>query len=56
MDISDFEKIKSRFMEADTDSKIEMYISTEGLNQSQYKELLKHFPLEELGKLERALS
>ena len=55
MEIQAFNKLKSRFIAADTDAKIEMYIEAEDLTQSQYKELLKIFPLKDLHKLETAL-
>ena len=37
------------------DQKIDIYVSTEGLTQEQYKQLLRLFPLEHLSKLEDAL-
>lgn len=52
---NDFEKIKAEFENADTDTKVEIYVNSEGLSQEQYKELLRHFPLNELHKLEQAL-
>ncbi|MBS5794664.1 MAG: hypothetical protein ACLUCH_03630 [Lachnospirales bacterium] len=56
MEIMAFEKFKEDFINADTDKKIEMYISAEDLTQYQYKELLKVFPYSEIGKLEKALA
>ena len=56
MEIIDFMNMKKKFADADVDSKINMYISAEGLSQTQYRELLQLFPLNELGKLEAALS
>lgn len=56
MDQQEFEDIKTRFKIADVDTKIDMYIGIDGLTQSQYKELLKLFPLEALNKLEEALA
>lgn len=50
-----FEEVKQRFMKADIDGKISIYTSTAGLSVEQFKELLKHFPLQHLDKLERAL-
>ena len=50
-----FNMLKSRFNAADTDAKIEMYVEAEDLTQSQYKELLKMFPLKDLHRLEAAL-
>nr|WP_317359931.1 sulfite exporter TauE/SafE family protein [uncultured Tyzzerella sp.] len=56
MELMEFQKFKEDFINADTDKKIEMYISTEGLTQYQYKELLKAFPYNEIDKLEKALA
>lgn len=50
-----FDEVKQRFIQADVDGKIEIYTSTAGLTVEQFKELLKHFPLQHLDKLERAL-
>ena len=55
MEIQNFETYKITFRHADTDTKIKMYVEAEGLTQSQYKELLRLFPLSDLDKLERAL-
>ncbi len=51
-----FNKFKEDFINADTDKKVEMYISAEGLTQYQYRELLKEFPYNEIDKLEKALA
>lgn len=56
MNINEFIKLKERFIDADTEEKIELYISAEDLTQFQYRELLKEFPLNELNRLERALT
>ena len=56
MELTAFEKMKKQFTEADVDTKINMYIEAEGLSQTQYKELLRLFPLNELSKLEEALA
>ena len=56
MELSAFENMKARFREADVDTKIDMYIGAEGLSQTQYKELLRLFPLNELNRLEEALA
>ncbi len=56
MELMKFQRFKEDFINADTDKKIEMYISTEGLTQYQYKELLKEFPYSEIDKLEKALA
>ena len=55
MNQNEFENYRTSFQEADVDNKIEMYASAEGLTQDQYKELLRFFPLTELGRLEKAL-
>ncbi len=51
----EFEKIKMKFINGNTQEKINIYVNAEGLSQGQYKELLRAFPLEELSKLEDAL-
>lgn len=56
MELMEFKEFKEEFINADTDKKIEMYISTEGLTQHQYKELLREFPYNEIDKLEKALA
>jgi len=55
MEIAAFETLKTRFRLANTDDKINIYVESEGLTQAQYKELLRLFPLQDLGKLEAAL-
>ena len=55
MELTAFESLKAQFQKADLDTKIDMYISAEGLSQTQYRELLKLFPLSELKRLEEAL-
>jgi len=47
--------MKVKFRNADTDTKISMYVNAEDLSQTQYKELLRLFPMQELSKLEAAL-
>ena len=56
MELTKFEDMKKEFSEADIDTKIDMYIEAEGLSQTQYKELLQLFPLNELYRLEEALA
>jgi len=56
MELVDFMNMKEQFAAADVDSKIDMYVSVQGLTQTQYRELLQLFPLNELGRLEAALS
>ncbi|MCL1845847.1 MAG: hypothetical protein FWF77_08080 [Defluviitaleaceae bacterium] len=55
MENSAFEGLKTRFKTAGTDEKIRIYVESEELTQSQYKELLHLFPLSDLHKLEAAL-
>lgn len=56
MELQAFLSLKERFKQADTEEKIDIYLDTEGLTQTQYRELLLLFPREELYKLERALA
>ena len=51
-----FEEIKTRFINAGLDEKIEIYTTTSGLTVEQFKELLRHFPLQHLDKLEKAMA
>lgn len=51
-----FEEIKQRFINSDVDGKVQIYTTTQGLSVEQFKELLKHFPLQHLDKLERAMA
>ena len=55
MELTAFESMKVKFRNADTDTKISMYVNAEDLSQTQYKELLRLFPMQELSKLEAAL-
>lgn len=55
MELKAFEALKATFRSADTDAKIDMYINANNLSQTQYKELLRLFPLNELYRLEAAL-
>ncbi len=52
---AEFNKIKERFINADLDGKIKIYTTTQGLSVEEFKELLRHFPLQHLDKLERAM-
>ncbi|HZK00681.1 MAG TPA: hypothetical protein VFC79_11765 [Tissierellaceae bacterium] len=54
-DNSNFQHILERFKEANLDQKIDLYTSVKGLSVEQYKELLKYFPIKELGRLEQAM-
>ena len=54
-DKENFEHILSRFKEADLEGKIDIYTSVKGLSVEQFKELLKYFPIKELGRLEQLM-
>ena len=56
MDTTTFKQITDEFIAADLERKIELYVNTEGLTQYQYRELLRMFPLNELHRLEEALT
>jgi len=56
MEIQGFEILKKRFCAADTDTKINIYVEADDLTQSQYRELLRLFPLKDLHQLEKALA
>lgn len=55
MEMADFEKVLEQFQKEDVEGMIDMYISTEGLTQDQYKSMLKFFPIGEIPRLEAAL-
>ena len=56
MKLVEFEMLKRQFVQGDTDKKIEIYLTAHNATQEQYLELLRLFPVEELGRLERELS
>ncbi len=53
--MTDFEQVKTSFINADLDEKIKIYTTTEGLTVAEFKELLKYYPIQHLSKLEKAL-
>lgn len=55
MSTVNFEEIKTKFINADLDEKIHIYTTTEGLTVSEFKELLRYYPIQHLSKLEKAL-
>ena len=55
MQTLEFDQVKREFAQSNVSNKIKLYVESEGLTQDQYRELLRMFPLEELGKLEEAL-
>ena len=56
MELTAFESLKKQFRDADVETKINIYVEAQGLSQTQYKELLMLFPLNELNRLEEALA
>ncbi|MDK2563009.1 hypothetical protein QOZ84_05585 [Romboutsia sedimentorum] len=55
MSTINFEEVKTKFINADLDEKIRIYTTTEGLSVTEFKELLKYYPIQYLSKLEKAL-
>ncbi len=53
---ANFEEIKQRFINADLNGKIQIYTTTTGLTVEEFKELLRHFPIQHLNKLEKAMA
>ena len=54
-DQQNFEHILESFKEASLEGKIDIYTSVRGLSVEQFKELLKYFPIKELGRLEKVM-
>lgn len=50
-----FEHVLERFKAASLDQKIDIYTSVRGLSVEQFKELLRYFPIKELGRLEKLM-
>lgn len=50
-----FEQLKQKFINASVDEKIDIYTSATGLTVEQFKELLRHFPVQHFDKLEKAV-
>ncbi len=55
MDNVNFQQLLAQFQAVDTNEKINLYVTAEGLSQEQYKELLRFYPYNEIDKLEAAL-
>lgn len=55
MELMEFQKLKETFKTAEVDKKINIYTTSQGLTQSQYRELLQYFPVNEIPALEAAL-
>ncbi len=56
MEKDDFIKLKLKFAQTDVAGKIAIYTETPGLSATQYKELLRMYPIEKLEELETALA
>ena len=56
MQKDDFIKLKLKFAQTDLNGKIAIYTETPDLSASQYKELLRMYPIDHLNELERALA
>ena len=56
MQKDDFIKLKLKFAQADVAEKIAIYTETPGLSTTQYKELLRMYPMERLNELETTLA
>lgn len=55
MNTAEFVSLKERFEKADTEEKINIYVNTEGLDVAQYTALLRVFPRDKLGELDKRL-
>ncbi len=55
MNVKEFNAVRTKFEKANVTDKIKIYTSQEGLTESQYKQLLRKFPIEHLDQLEAAL-
>ncbi|MBQ7759168.1 hypothetical protein [Anaerotignum sp.] len=56
MQKDDFIKLKLKFAQSDVAGKIAIYTETPGLSATQYKELLRMYPIDRLNELETALA
>ena len=56
MQKDDFIKLKLKFAQTDLSGKIAIYTETPDLSASQYKELLRMYPIDHLNELEQALA
>ncbi len=55
MNISEFQNFKIKFQSANVEEKIKMYVEVRGINENQYKELLRMFPIDKIHLLEEVL-
>ena len=56
MQKDDFIKLKLKFAQTDLNGKIAIYTETPDISASQYKELLRMYPIDHLNELEQALA
>lgn len=56
MQKDDFIRLKLKFAQTDVAGKIAIYTETPGLSATQYKELLRMYPVDRLTELETALA
>ena len=56
MNFKEFKSLQEEFKKASIPNKIKLYTQTEELEEAQYKQLLRDFPVEHLAELERELN
>lgn len=56
MDKKIFNKFLESFRDAPVEQKIDLYCTTTDLTEDQYMILLKNFPMNQIGKLEKVLN
>lgn len=56
MNFKEFKLLQEEFKKASVPKKIKLYTETEELEEAQYKQLLKDFPIDHLAELERELN
>lgn len=56
MQKDDFIRLKLKFAQTDVAGKIAIYTETPGLSATQYKELLRMYPVDRLSELEAVLA
>ncbi len=55
MNFKEFKSLKEKFQKSSTENKIKLYVGNDDLSETQYKQLLKEFPLDKLDDLEKAI-
>ncbi|MFW6015457.1 MAG: hypothetical protein ACOCRK_03405 [bacterium] len=56
MENRSFNKLLDDYKDASVEEKIDIYCSTTNLTEDQYMVLLRNFPMNQIGKLEKALA